>query len=101
MPKRDPAALAERIERLARDPHLRTRMGEAGRERVLEHFTLDKQIDRFEELYRHLMDLPARSRDLWRQLSADQPPEEPDLATLLRLERAFSERALDDRFNHH
>ena len=101
VPKRDPAALAERIERLARDPHLRTRMGEAGRERVLEHFTLDKQIDRFEELYRHLMDLPARSRDLWRQLSADQPPEEPDLATLLRLERAFSERALDDRFNHH
>jgi glycosyltransferase involved in cell wall biosynthesis len=37
---RDPAALANALERLARDPGLRARLGAAGRERVLRDFDL-------------------------------------------------------------
>jgi len=40
----DPAHLAEQVERLARDPDLRRRMGEAGRRRVEERFDLEKNI---------------------------------------------------------
>lgn len=40
VPPRDPAALAETLTRLARDPELRVRLGRAGRARFLEHYTL-------------------------------------------------------------
>ena len=53
--RRDSTALADRLERLARDPGLRRRMGQAGRRRVLEKFRLDDQIDRFEELYHRVL----------------------------------------------
>jgi colanic acid/amylovoran biosynthesis glycosyltransferase len=53
--RRDFTAMADRLERLARDPGLRRRMGEAGRRRVLEKFRLDDQIDRFEDLYRRVL----------------------------------------------
>jgi glycosyltransferase involved in cell wall biosynthesis len=49
--RRDPAALAEKLELLARDPALARRMGEAGRRRVLEQFRLPDQLDRFETFY--------------------------------------------------
>lgn len=39
VPPRDPAALAERVLKLLRDPALRQRMGAAGRKHVLRHFT--------------------------------------------------------------
>jgi glycosyltransferase involved in cell wall biosynthesis len=39
VPSRDPAAMADGIERLLRDPLLRTRLGTAGRERVSRDFT--------------------------------------------------------------
>jgi len=42
----DDVALAEAIARLAADPDLRARMGRAGRERVLEEFTIDVNADR-------------------------------------------------------
>ena len=50
--RRDPAALAEKLSVLARDPALRARMGKAGRQRVLERFQLPDQLDRFEAFYR-------------------------------------------------
>jgi len=41
VPPGDSKALAEAVCRLLRDPELRDRMGEAGRQRVLEKFTID------------------------------------------------------------
>ena len=52
--RRDPQAMATKLEALWRDPALRARMGRAGRERVLIHFRIEDQILKFEELYRTL-----------------------------------------------
>jgi len=41
---RDPGDFAERIERLARDPELRRRLGDAGRRRVEERFDIEANI---------------------------------------------------------
>jgi colanic acid/amylovoran biosynthesis glycosyltransferase len=49
--RRNPAALAGKVEKLAQDPQLRRRMGEAGRRRVTSRFQLRDQIDRFERFY--------------------------------------------------
>jgi glycosyltransferase involved in cell wall biosynthesis len=46
VPPKDPAALAEKIIALLRDPALRERMGSAGRARVLEHFTAARYAER-------------------------------------------------------
>ena len=54
VPRRDPAALAEKLILLAGDPALRQRMGQAGRERVRRCFDLDRQIDAFASLYESL-----------------------------------------------
>ncbi|MCP3958349.1 MAG: colanic acid biosynthesis glycosyltransferase WcaL [bacterium] len=54
--RRDPEALAERLERLAGDPTLRQKMGDAGRRRVREHFTLREQASCFDRWYRGLLD---------------------------------------------
>jgi glycosyltransferase involved in cell wall biosynthesis len=47
--------LAERLERLARDPALRERMGKAGRERVLPRYAVDRLVDDVDRLYRSLL----------------------------------------------
>src|SRR5215211_1109692 len=47
--------LAERLARLARDPELRARMGEAGRARVLPRYSVDRLIDDIDRLYRALL----------------------------------------------
>jgi glycosyltransferase involved in cell wall biosynthesis len=52
VPKRDPRATAEALLALWRDPALRTRMGIAGRERVLAEFSLERQVEAFDDLYR-------------------------------------------------
>jgi glycosyltransferase involved in cell wall biosynthesis len=51
----DAAALAEAVDRLLADPGLRTRMGEAGRERVSELFSVDRMVDEHVALYRELL----------------------------------------------
>jgi glycosyltransferase involved in cell wall biosynthesis len=47
----DSEALAAAIARLLADPHLRRRMGAAGRKRVQQLFTWDRSVARLEELY--------------------------------------------------
>ena len=49
---RSPEEIAERILKLNADRELRIRMGEEARRTVLEHFTADKVIPMYEEVYR-------------------------------------------------
>lgn len=51
VPPRDPAAMAEAMIALARDPRLRGAMGAAGRERVVRDFALSSQVSRFVDLF--------------------------------------------------
>jgi glycosyltransferase involved in cell wall biosynthesis len=64
VPPRNPAALADACLRLLRDDGLRRTMGAAARERALEHFTMDRAISAFDELYTSLGggDVPAAVR---------------------------------------
>jgi colanic acid/amylovoran biosynthesis glycosyltransferase len=59
VPSRDPRALAAALERLRRDPALGRRMGEAGRRRVQADFTLQRQLDQFEDFYLRLVRRPG------------------------------------------
>jgi colanic acid/amylovoran biosynthesis glycosyltransferase len=58
VPRRDPVALAERLEQLARDPALRRRLGRAARLRAETALDLSHQLDGFEALYRDLLAEP-------------------------------------------
>ncbi|HEV8462958.1 MAG TPA: glycosyltransferase family 4 protein [Gaiellaceae bacterium] len=58
----DVSGLADRLEQLARDPELRKRMGEAGRERVIPRYRVERLVDDVDALYRELLteqSLPA------------------------------------------
>ena len=55
VPPRDPEQLALALRELLDSPDLRKRMGESGRRRVEEHFTLEKKIRNFERLYLELL----------------------------------------------
>lgn len=54
VPPRDPARLAEAIRRLHEDRKSLERLGEAGRRRVLERYTVDRLADDFAQVYREL-----------------------------------------------
>ncbi|WP_437578806.1 glycosyltransferase family 4 protein [Sorangium sp. So ce887] len=51
VPVDDPGALAVAIERLARDPALARRLGEAGHARVRDDFSFEKMTRKYEQLY--------------------------------------------------
>lgn len=53
--RRNPPALAEKSALLAKEPHQRQEMGQAGRQRVLAHFQLANQISAFDRLYRAVL----------------------------------------------
>lgn len=55
VPPDDPAALADCVLRLLRDPALRVRMGQAGRAHVLEHFTAARYADQVSRLVEKLL----------------------------------------------
>jgi rhamnosyl/mannosyltransferase len=52
VPPHDAAALAAALRRLAADPALRTRLGAAGRARLLAHFTASQMTAHVEQIYR-------------------------------------------------
>jgi glycosyltransferase involved in cell wall biosynthesis len=58
----DTHALAERLEALARDTERRRRMGERGRERVLERYAVARLVDDVDDLYRGLLTTSESSR---------------------------------------
>ena len=58
----DTDQLADRLERLARDPALRERMGKRGRERVLPRYAVDRLVQDVDELYRSLLSEAAVRR---------------------------------------
>jgi len=55
VPTRNPGALARAIDPLLADAGLARRMGEAGRRRIVEHFSLDGMARATERLYRSLL----------------------------------------------
>lgn len=55
VPPADPAALAQACIRLGSDSQLRRRMGQAGRARVVERYSIDAMIDRITDLYTGLL----------------------------------------------
>jgi len=51
----DAAALARALDALCADPERARRLGEAGRARVARHFTAERMVERYEELYREVL----------------------------------------------
>jgi len=60
---RDAEALAGALEKLINDPALRARMGRAGRERVLQHFTERQVVAETLETYQVLLDACMNDRE--------------------------------------
>ncbi len=60
VPRRDPAAMADKLALLAGDGALRQLMGAAGRERVERCFTLPQQIAEFDRFFREVVSRHAR-----------------------------------------
>jgi glycosyltransferase involved in cell wall biosynthesis len=56
VPPRDPTALAEAIVSLLNDADLRHRMGQTGRERVVQYFSAEQMVERTQALYEKLLD---------------------------------------------
>jgi len=55
VPAGNAEALAERILDLLRDPHHAESLGRAGRQRVLEHFTIEREVRQIESLFKKLL----------------------------------------------
>lgn len=57
VPPRDASALGAAIVAILRDPPRARRIGQAARQRVLERFSLEEQVNRIEGLYAHVLRL--------------------------------------------
>ncbi len=55
---RDVAALADALGRLSADARLRSDLGAAARERMLDVFSLEKEVRAYEDLYAEALGLP-------------------------------------------
>jgi glycosyltransferase involved in cell wall biosynthesis len=61
VPAQEPQSLAQAIRRLAKDPQLRKRLGQAGRQRARLKFTLEATVAQYEKLYSGLCE-PTRQK---------------------------------------
>ena len=59
VPAGDPGALAHALTELLQDPQLRSTMGAAGRQRVVDDFSIDRAVHRTEQLYDELLAGPS------------------------------------------
>jgi glycosyltransferase involved in cell wall biosynthesis len=57
VPPRDSEALSRVLARLTAEPELRRRLGEGGRARVLAHYTIEREVEAYERLYRAALGL--------------------------------------------
>jgi rhamnosyl/mannosyltransferase len=55
VPPSQPAALADALNRLLQNPTLRQQMGASGRQRVLTEFTIERMVERIEQVYLQLL----------------------------------------------
>jgi glycosyltransferase involved in cell wall biosynthesis/ribosomal protein S18 acetylase RimI-like enzyme len=92
VPPRDPGRLGEAIDRLARDPELRARLGAAARARAEDRFDERRVADTVVSSYRRLLDRP--SADLDPDGFQVRPADRGDLLMVARLHR----QALPDAF---
>jgi glycosyltransferase involved in cell wall biosynthesis len=60
VPADDAGALAEAIRRLANDPPTRRARGEAARRRVLESYSIEREVEAHESLYAEILDAHAK-----------------------------------------
>jgi rhamnosyl/mannosyltransferase len=63
VPPSDVGALRDAIRTLAGDPALRARMGERGRARVREAFSVRRLVEQTTALYRAVIEAPIEERD--------------------------------------
>jgi glycosyltransferase involved in cell wall biosynthesis len=61
VPAGDMKTFADRLEELAQGPELRRELGEAGREYVLERYSVDRLVDDVDRLYRSLLGRVGRT----------------------------------------
>ena len=59
VPAGDRAGIARQTRQLLQDDSLRSQMGQAGQDRIREHFALAKMVERYDELYRRVMAIDA------------------------------------------
>lgn len=62
VPAGDPVALADALAELAHDPERARRLGEAGRQRLRQQFSIEKMVGDTELLYRELVEERGRAR---------------------------------------
>jgi glycosyltransferase involved in cell wall biosynthesis len=60
VPPSNPKAIGAAVLRLAGDRKVRASLGEAGRKRVAEHFSMDACLNAHLQLYRSLLDAPSK-----------------------------------------
>ena len=89
VPPRNPAALADACLQLLLDPGLRKNLGHAARLRALEHFTVDRAISTFDEMYSFLgTGRPIPDGVPQRALPTPMRPAEEATLTLPRIDAA-------------
>jgi glycosyltransferase involved in cell wall biosynthesis len=61
VPEKNPPALAEALEKLLTQPELSAQFGKAGRQRVLQQFSLERNVSEIRELFDRMLNLNAMS----------------------------------------